>query len=262
MNKKLLKSLLLGSAALAVVVTSGAFFTSTIRMGGELEAGYLLLAIDGGSRSGTISTDYATHTIVEPESYADYGAYLVSAEMEDGTIVNPNVIGNYVAVAPGESLGDVYFTVRNRGTIPMDYRISEPVADWIDAPRAGQTLQTPHGELECGPLEEYDETMIIVTDLEAVDVASGDPIVENIQAALNDQGYTVVEGGNVVWEDGYYVSQVELQPGQYVVYRSGLALDENANNCYQGAEADYDLTIDAKQPNSDSWEPTGTWTVP
>ncbi len=236
MFKKVLKSLLVLTVVLATAgLGTRAWFTSEVTaQDNQITTGTLLLAVD--------STD-ATDSYTPPGT-----GYIVVEQNEDGSVSQHNTFPAWTVAAPGDTYS-VYLAVRNKGSIPFNYRAAA-LGAWQDgAPRFGTG--------SC-PVDGADADANLVSVVNVHRYVSGncesEPGCQNVRGWLNTgpwtekAGTSLYDSGPVTgyYEDGF-ASIWTLEPSEYVLYRVDLKLSNTTDDCYQGATYHYDLLGEAKQ---------------
>lgn len=236
MIRKTLKSVLVLTVVLATAGgATKAWFTSSVTASdNEIQTGTLLMAIDS-----TDSLDAYTAT-----------GYVVAQQNADGTKVQYNNFPDWTVAAPGDAYS-VYLAVRNKGSLPFNFRAAA-VGGWLSGSRFG-TSGCPTDAAAA------DANLVSVASVHRY--ASGNCESElgcrNVRDWLNSYGTWAERSGTTVATSGpvsgYYDDGLMLDPNQYVLYRVDMGLDDGGtDDCYQGAAYQYDLMGEAKQVGA-SW---------
>ncbi len=260
MLKKILKSLLVLSVVLATVGTATrAWFTSTVTAAdNEVTTGTLLLAVDS-TRTHTYSGDWNLYDAYNVVRDVD-GVSEDREDFEPWVNAEPGVFVAYSGGAGVETLPagnfSVWVAVRNKGTLPLNYRFRTS-GGWVaDSGRLGDGT--------CG--SSGNANLVQVKEVYRYGNLSHNPDTgcesheecRNIRDALMDLGTgwtpasTTVD--TFVLSPGDWVDDdVTLNEKEFAIYRLDMNLSENAGNCYQGATYLYDLTAQAKQVDAPSF---------
>jgi predicted ribosomally synthesized peptide with SipW-like signal peptide len=273
--KKILKSFLV----LAIVLGSAgsatkAWFTSQVSaVDNVIQVGTLMMALDSTRQHvnvGTWGFD-AAYTVVEDidgvstqydydgggiDGYEDWSpaAFGLYAPFDGAW---PRPVGNF----------SIWTSVRNRGTMPMNYRLLVN-GRWTSMPRGGTgacSAYNPDGS-------NGDVNIIKVMNIHRYNGAAcgGDQECRNIRDGLealsvdNDPvaGTGVHDTAAQLPLGTYYYGTddgtaggvaIDVDADEYVVYRMDLQMDPTGvadPNCYQGATYHYDLVGEAKQTNA------------
>ena len=243
--KKILKSLLVLSLVVGSLAGSTkAWFTSTVTASdNEIQTGTLLLAID--------STN-------SPDTYISPGTGMVIVQQnEDGSVVKYNNFPAWTVAAPGDTYS-IYLAARNRGSLPFNYR-SAAYGAWTSGARFGGIV----GGVTCpATAASGDNTLVSVINVHryAFGNCESEAGCQNIRGWLNSYGTWTERSGTssyssgpvTGWYQDGFASLWTLDSHEYVLYRVDLKLDENTDDCYQGATYQYDLVGEAKQSGG-SW---------
>lgn len=267
MIKKILKSVLVLGLVLATAGTATkAWFTSTVTAAdNEITTGTLMLAIDStrthtysglwNGGSGSYGTPFDAYNAVRDLD----GVSDDREDFEPWVNAEPGVYVAYSGGSGVETLPDgnysVWIAVRNRGTLPLNYRF-KTTGNWVaDSGRLGDGECISSGNANLVEVKNVHRYGNLSHNPDSG--CENDEECRNLRDALVDlnTGWTPASTSVANFSDPVWVNDnVTLNEKEFVIYRLDMNLSENAGNCYQGATYQYDLIGQAKQVTASSFQ--------
>ncbi len=203
----------------------------------------MLLAIDSTK----------THSYVGTWGYPN--AYVVVEDVDGVSIqyytfepwanAEPGVPVSYSSWPTAAGNFSVWLAVRNKGTLPLNYRYKiKNTGDWIAGSRFGTT--------GCPTLAGANDALVAIVNVHRYpsDNCQGSLECANLYYGLKTGPWinkTGVSSGDSNPGTAYYDDTLSLAAQEFVVYRVDLNLNSGTSNCYQGATYQYSSLGQAKQ---------------
>ncbi len=264
MLKQILKSGLIITFALGMVVAaSTAYFMSTVNASSaDVNAGTMRLAID--------STH--THTLTQPTDW-----YTVAEDVNGSSVSyaplsswQNAVLGAYIPYTntPGEDTypsgnQSYWVALRNTGSVPMKLKLNLGGGNWVANPaiETANPLCTSALLDRNSPItarnvhiyqqdncEGHEECQNILLGLKNLDATHPWSYVSSLKAPVDIGGSTLSDPVFLTADGTSTGTPIQVDSHEFLIARIDLNFD-TADNCYQGATYNFNVTGEANQLN-------------